>query len=104
MQCVLLHIYVLCVTTVSGSLASVQRPCGARRLCVSSFTVTMAIEFLGFTIWVHSDGKELEEYKVQVEDENTVSCYIPSEVGKVRTPPVFAQRISTENRKRRSSR
>ncbi|GJE87138.1 hypothetical protein PsYK624_032210 [Phanerochaete sordida] len=42
----------------------------------------MAIEFLGFTVWIDCEDKELPEYEVQVEDENTVSCYIASEVGK----------------------
>ena len=44
---------------------------------------TMPIEFLGFTVWIDSEEQELPEYEPQVEDENTVSCYIPSEVGKV---------------------
>lgn len=43
---------------------------------------TMPIEFLDFTVWIDSEGQELEEYEIQVEDENTVSCYIASEVGK----------------------
>lgn len=45
----------------------------------------MPIDFLGYTFWVSADNREIDEYKVEVEDANTVSCYIPSQVDKVRT-------------------
>ena len=56
----------------------------APALAILNFAVaTMPIEFLDFTVWIDSEGQELQEYEIQVEDENTVSCYIASEVGKV---------------------
>lgn len=47
--------------------------------------IIMPIDFLGYTFWVSADNRDIDEYKVEVEDANTVSCYIPSQVDKVRT-------------------
>ena len=44
----------------------------------------MPLQIDGYTASVHCDGKELEEYGVKQEGARTVSCWIPSESGKVR--------------------
>lgn len=40
---------------------------------------------LGYEVYIESEGKTLEEYAVEVDanDEAKVSCWIPSEAGKV---------------------
>lgn len=43
----------------------------------------MPVTFKGFTFWLVSGGVPIEEYNVQIEDRTTISCYIPSETGKV---------------------
>ena len=39
----------------------------------------------GFEVYIKSEGERLEEYAEQIEDddEKTISCWIPSETGKV---------------------
>lgn len=44
----------------------------------------MPLELNGYSAHICCDGKELETYDVRVEDEKTISCWIPSEEGKVR--------------------
>ena len=46
----------------------------------------MPLEFKGFSAHICCDGKELEQYDVQQEDERTVTCWVPSESGKVLAP------------------
>ncbi len=36
-----------------------------------------------FEVYISSDDRRLPEYKEQLHDEKTSSCYIPSEAGKV---------------------
>lgn len=48
------------------------------------FGVNMPLELNGYSAHICCDGKELETYDVRVEDEKTISCWIPSEEGKVR--------------------
>jgi hypothetical protein len=39
-----------------------------------------------FSAWVSIEGKVTEEYGVEIsEDQKSVTCWIPSELGKVRT-------------------
>ena len=33
---------------------------------------------MGLSIWIKSNGNALPEYKTEVDDETSVSCYIPS--------------------------
>jgi len=42
-----------------------------------------------FEAWISVDGKELEQYGVKSIDEQTVGCWIASEVGKVCFQPCF---------------
>ncbi|KAI1795879.1 hypothetical protein LXA43DRAFT_989893 [Ganoderma leucocontextum] len=42
----------------------------------------MPLKLKGFSAHICCDGKELEQYDVQLEDERTVTCWIPSESGK----------------------
>ncbi|EIW53414.1 uncharacterized protein TRAVEDRAFT_40106 [Trametes versicolor FP-101664 SS1] len=42
----------------------------------------MPLELNGYSAHVNCDGKELETYDVRMEDERTISCWIPSEEGK----------------------
>ncbi|EJF65858.1 hypothetical protein DICSQDRAFT_151905 [Dichomitus squalens LYAD-421 SS1] len=42
----------------------------------------MPLSVKGYTAHICCDGKELEQYDVQQEDERTVTCWIPSEAGK----------------------
>jgi len=46
----------------------------------------MVLELRGYSAWIESDDESLEEYAVEVKG-NTISCYICSEEGKVRTEP-----------------
>ena len=46
----------------------------------------MVLNLRGYTAWIESDGKDLEEYAVEVKG-NIVSCYVCSEEGKVRAEP-----------------
>jgi len=46
----------------------------------------MVLRLHGYSVWIESDGKPLEEYGVEVKD-NVISCYICSEEGKVRAEP-----------------
>ncbi|EPS95256.1 hypothetical protein FOMPIDRAFT_92819 [Fomitopsis schrenkii] len=34
------------------------------------------------TVWIESEGSRLPEYQVEIVDDKTVACYIPSEAGK----------------------
>lgn len=43
----------------------------------------MPLTLRGFSVHVSCEGQELKQYDVRVEG-NTISCYIASEVGKVR--------------------
>lgn len=36
-----------------------------------------------FKAWVEMDGVEIKEFGIEVLDERSVSCFIPSSVGKV---------------------
>lgn len=41
----------------------------------------------GFDAWIEVDGEELKTYNVEVSDDRlTVTCWIPSEAGKVLPP------------------
>ena len=42
----------------------------------------------GYQVWISCDGRPLPEYKVERkgDDGKTITCYIPSESGKVRYP------------------
>lgn len=47
-----------------------------------------------YSAWIEVDGKELSEYDVQYSDNGTrVTCWIPSEAGKVR----FSASVSNDN-------
>ena len=43
----------------------------------------MPLRLKGYTAHIDCDGKELEQYNVQQVDERTMTCWVPSEVGKV---------------------
>jgi len=44
----------------------------------------MVLRLHGYGAWIQLDDKPLEEYAVEVKG-NTISCYVCSEEGKVRT-------------------
>ncbi|KAI0345159.1 hypothetical protein BDW22DRAFT_1354051 [Trametopsis cervina] len=41
----------------------------------------MPRDFLRQSVWITSNNCILEEYKTEIEDENTIRCYIPSQAG-----------------------
>ena len=43
----------------------------------------MPVQQLGYQISLWSDGAEIPAYKVENVNDNTVTCYVPSEAGKV---------------------
>ena len=43
----------------------------------------MVLRHKGYGVYVTCDGRSLEEFDFQVENDTTVSCYIASEQGKV---------------------
>lgn len=43
----------------------------------------MVLRHKGYGVYITCDGQPLAEYNFQVEDPLTVSCYVPSEKGKV---------------------
>ncbi len=45
----------------------------------------MPLNLDGFTAHICCDGVELEMYDIQKEDDKTITCWIPSEEGKVRS-------------------
>jgi hypothetical protein len=51
------------------------------------------LKLCNFEAWVSIDGKELEQYGVEDTGDQTVSCWIASEVGKVRCKPLLFQPI-----------
>ncbi|GBE80163.1 hypothetical protein BKA93DRAFT_116842 [Sparassis latifolia] len=40
------------------------------------------LEHRGFSVRLACEGQDLEEFSVNVDDERTISCYVPSEAGK----------------------
>lgn len=45
----------------------------------------MPLELEGFTAWIDSDGEEIACHGIELsENRNEVTCWIPSEEGKVR--------------------
>lgn len=47
----------------------------------------MVLRHKGYGVYITCDGQRLAEYNIQIEDPLTISCYVPSEKGKVCTPP-----------------
>jgi len=50
----------------------------------------MVLSHRGYGVSVTCDGTPLDEFDVKVESETTVSCYIPSQQGKVCRTPISA--------------
>lgn len=72
----------LACTTYTGR--SQQRdPILTSRSLYCFVVASMPLELNGYSAHVNCDGKELETYDVRMEDERTISCWIPSEEGKV---------------------
>lgn len=48
------------------------------------------VQFGTYHVWIEVDGDELPEFNVDVEeDKKKVTCWIPSEAGKVCCPPLY---------------
>ena len=48
-----------------------------------------------YEVWIQVDGKKLPEYGMHYSkaDQTEITCWIPSEVGKVRYPPSLSLQI-----------
>lgn len=61
-----------------------RRPAGSLPLRSSHpYSTTFLMFFKDWYTSVHCDGGTVNEYDFRIVDDQTVSCYIPSEAGKV---------------------
>ena len=44
----------------------------------------MPVTHRGYDVYIKSDGKELPVFNVEIVNAETVTCWIPSEAGKIR--------------------
>ncbi|KAI0636969.1 hypothetical protein C8Q77DRAFT_538355 [Trametes polyzona] len=42
----------------------------------------MPLEHRGYAAYLSCDGREIEQYRVKVENDETISCYVPGDRGK----------------------
>ncbi len=70
-------------TTVNQRIFWLLSPLTYPGTCSSEGTA-MPLRHRGYGAYISCDGEELDAYKTKVENDKVISCYIASEVGKVR--------------------